>query len=34
MAALTEIGRVTIALLLINDLEAVAVREALQNEGS
>ena len=32
MAALTEIGRVTIALLLINDPEVVAVRKALQEE--
>ena len=30
---LTEIGRVTIAVLLINDPEVVAVRQALQDEG-
>lgn len=31
--ALTQIGRVTIALLSINDPEVVAVRRALQEEG-
>jgi hypothetical protein len=33
LKALTQIGRVTIAVLLINDPEAVAVRKALQDEG-
>ena len=33
LKALTQIGRVTIAVLLINDPETVAVRKALQNEG-
>jgi hypothetical protein len=33
LKALTQIGSVTIALLLINDPEAVAVRKALQEEG-
>lgn len=33
LKALTQIGRVTIAVLLINDPETVAVREALQTEG-
>ena len=31
--AVTALGRVTIAVLLINDPEAVVLREALQNEG-
>lgn len=30
---LTQIGRVTILVLLINDPEVVAVREALHDEG-
>jgi hypothetical protein len=30
---LTQIGRVTIALLLINDPEVIALRKALQEEG-
>jgi phosphoribosylformylglycinamidine (FGAM) synthase PurS component len=34
LEALTQIGRVTISLLLINDPEAVAVRKALQEEGT
>jgi hypothetical protein len=29
----TQIGRATIAVLLINDPEVVAVRKALQDEG-
>jgi len=33
LKALTQIGRVTISLLLINDPELVAVRKALQEEG-
>lgn len=33
LKALTQIGRVTIALLLINDPEVVAVRNALREEG-
>jgi hypothetical protein len=33
LKALTPIGRVKIALLLINDPEAVAVRKALQDGG-
>lgn len=33
LKALTPIGRVTIAVLLINEPEAIAVREALRNEG-
>jgi hypothetical protein len=33
LEALTQIGRVTISLLLINDPEVVAVRKALQEEG-
>ena len=33
LEARTSIGRVTIALLLINDPEIVAVRKALQEEG-
>ncbi|HEV2962990.1 MAG TPA: HNH endonuclease signature motif containing protein [Candidatus Angelobacter sp.] len=33
LKGLTEIGRVTIALLRINDPEVVAVRKALQDEG-
>lgn len=33
LQARTQIGRVTIALLLINDPEVVAVRKALQEEG-
>jgi hypothetical protein len=33
LEALTQIGRVTISLLLINDRELVAVRKALQEEG-
>jgi hypothetical protein len=33
LEALTPIGRATIALLLINDPEVVAVRSALQEEG-
>ncbi|MGB8782527.1 MAG: HNH endonuclease [Terriglobales bacterium] len=33
LKALTQIGRVTISLLLINDPEVIAVRKALQEEG-
>ena len=33
LKARTQIGRVTIAVLAINDPEAVAVRKALQDEG-
>jgi hypothetical protein len=33
LKALTQIGRATIAVLLINDPEAIAVRKALQDEG-
>jgi hypothetical protein len=33
LKALTQIGRVTISLLLINDPEVVAVRRVLQEEG-
>ena len=33
LKAVTAVGRVTIAVLLINDPEAVVLREALQNEG-
>jgi len=33
LEGLTQIGRVTISLLLINDPEVVAVRKALQEEG-
>jgi len=32
--ALTQIGRVTIAVLLINDPEVVAMRKALAEEGA
>jgi len=32
--ALTQIGRVTIAVLLMNDPEVVAMRKALQEEGA
>jgi hypothetical protein len=34
LEALTPIGRVTIALLLINDPDAIALRAALQEEGA
>jgi hypothetical protein len=33
LKALTQIGRVTISLLLINEPEVVAVRKVLQQEG-
>jgi len=33
LKALTQVGRVTISLLLINDPEVVAMRKALQEEG-
>lgn len=33
LQALTQIGRVTLSLLLINDPEVIAVRKALQEEG-
>jgi len=33
LQAISQIGRVTIALLLVNDPEVIAVRNALQEEG-
>lgn len=33
LKALTQIGRVTISLLVVNDPEVVTVRKALQEEG-
>jgi HNH endonuclease len=34
LKALTQIGRVTIAVLMINDPEVIALRKALQEEGA